>query len=411
MSEAAPARSWPGCGPRSLLGRRGRWSGRSRPATSAERSPRGAASSSGTSTSRRAATSRSRRTTTPRRTPRNHALGRRGARDAVDDLLDQPFGNWHVDTATETHQLRVTKKGEAVVHTRARAGRPACSPSATTTGDKNRLLAEDDPVFRALGLSDHEGRMKSSRHSKYRQVEEFLRILDTSIGDALAKGHLRTPTPEQSLEIVDLGCGNAYLTFVTERYLTHVRGLPVHLTGIDQRETSREHNAQIARDLGVEATFRRLARPSKGPSLPTHRPTSCSPCTPATRPPTTPWPGPSSGAPRWSWPRRAAITTSPHSSARRPRPRRTRCSRGTASCASGSPTPSPTACVPRSTGTRATASTSCSSSAAITPRATPCSGPSAPGGRSRVAPPARSTTSLVTTWGVRPRLGEKLLDA
>jgi SAM-dependent methyltransferase len=183
----------------------------------------------------------------------NHAVGD-DARTAVDDLLDQPFGNWHVDTATETHQLRVTKKGVAVVHTRARQADQAAL-TRDHDRDKGRLLPEDDPVFRALGLSDHEGRMKPSRQSKYRQVEEFLRILDASIGDALDKGHVRTPTPERPLEIVDLGCGNAYLTFVTERYLTHVRGLPVHLTGIDQREKSREHNAQLARDLGVEATF------------------------------------------------------------------------------------------------------------------------------------------------------------
>jgi SAM-dependent methyltransferase len=183
----------------------------------------------------------------------NHVVGD-PARAAVDALLDEPFGNWHVDTATETHQLRVTKKGEAVVHTRAQQS----DPSALVRDhdrDKSRLLAEDDPVFRALGLSDHEGRMKPSRQSKYRQVEEFLRILDASIGDALDKGHLRQPTPEQPLQIVDLGCGNAYLTFVTERYLTHVRGLPVHLTGIDQREQSREHNEQISRELGVDATF------------------------------------------------------------------------------------------------------------------------------------------------------------
>jgi hypothetical protein len=183
----------------------------------------------------------------------NHALGD-AARSAVDDLLDQPFGNWHVDTTGETHQLRVTKKLEAVVHTRAREA----DLTGLTRGhdrDKARLLDEDDPVFRALGLSDHEGRMKPTRQSKYRQVEEFLRILDASIGDALAKGHLRTPTLDQPLQIVDLGCGNAYLTFVTERYLTHVRGLPVHLTGVDQREQSREHNEAIARELGVAATF------------------------------------------------------------------------------------------------------------------------------------------------------------
>jgi hypothetical protein len=54
---------------------------------------------------------------------------------------------------------------------------------------------------------------------------------------------------------VDLGCGNAYLTFVTERFLSHVRGLPVHLTGIDQRDQSRTHNEKIAGELGVDATF------------------------------------------------------------------------------------------------------------------------------------------------------------
>jgi SAM-dependent methyltransferase len=182
----------------------------------------------------------------------NHAAGD-PARAALDDLLDQPFGNWHVETTTQTHQLRVTKKGEADVHTRARAGE--ADVDREHDRDKGRLLPEDDPVFRVLGLSDHEGRMKPSRQGKYRQVEEFLRILDASIGDALGKGHLRRPTPDEPLRIVDLGCGNAYLTFVTERFLSHVRGLPVHLTGIDQRDQSRTHNEKIAGELGVDATF------------------------------------------------------------------------------------------------------------------------------------------------------------
>jgi SAM-dependent methyltransferase len=182
----------------------------------------------------------------------NHAVGE-PARTALDDLLEQPFGNWHVETTTETHQLRVTKKGEAVVHTRARL--EDAEVDRDHDRDKGRLLHEDDPVFRALGLSDHEGRMKPSRQGKYRQVEEFLRILDASVGDALEKGHLRRPSPEEPLQVVDLGCGNAYLTFVTERFLTHVRGLPVHLTGIDQRVQSRAHNEKLASELGVDATF------------------------------------------------------------------------------------------------------------------------------------------------------------
>src|SRR3954453_10015981 len=183
---------------------------------------------------------------------RNHRVGD-AASAAGDDPLGLPFGNWHVDTTTETHQLRVTKKGEAVVHSQRRTGETPVDRDHDR--DKGRLLPEDDPGFRALGLSDHQGRMKPSRQGKYRQVEEFLRILDASITDALDKGHLRRPPPEEPLQVVDLGCGNAYLTFVTERFLTHVRGLPVHLTGIDQREQSRDHNERLAVGLGVEATF------------------------------------------------------------------------------------------------------------------------------------------------------------
>jgi SAM-dependent methyltransferase len=52
--------------------------------------------------------------------------------------------------------------------------------------------------------------------------------------------------------VVDLGCGNAYLTFAAHRYLTHVRGLPVHTTGIDVKAQSREHNTAVAAGLGLE---------------------------------------------------------------------------------------------------------------------------------------------------------------
>ncbi|MCD4533594.1 SAM-dependent methyltransferase [Nocardioides sp. cx-169] len=181
----------------------------------------------------------------------NHALA--AAPAAVDELLREPFGNWHVETLTEVHQIRVTKKLEAMAHTSARA--EAAEVDRGHDRDKDRLLPESDPVFRALGLSDAQGRMKPSRHAKYRQVEEFLRLLDSSITDAITKGRLRRPTPEEPLRIADLGCGNAYLTFAAERFLTSVRGLPIHLTGVDVREQSRDHNAVIAAELGAGAEF------------------------------------------------------------------------------------------------------------------------------------------------------------
>jgi SAM-dependent methyltransferase len=182
----------------------------------------------------------------------NHPAGEQAAA-AVAGLVAQPFGNWHVETVTESHQLRVTKKGDAVVHSRQQA--VPVDLDLSHDRDKGRLLAEDDPVFRALGLADEHGRIKPSRQAKYRQVEEFLRILDAALGDAMDKGHLRRPTPAEPLRIADLGCGNAYLTFAAQRFLTAVRGLPVRVTGVDVREQSRRHNADLAAGLGIDADF------------------------------------------------------------------------------------------------------------------------------------------------------------
>jgi SAM-dependent methyltransferase len=182
----------------------------------------------------------------------NHLVGD-AARNAVDDLLDEPFGNWHVDTTGELHQLRVTKKGEALLHSRPRQEEVEADHGHDR--DKQRLLPEDDPVLVALGISDQQGRVKPSRQAKYRQVEEFLRILDVAVRDAIDKGHLRRPTDDQPLRVVDLGCGNAYLTFAAHRYLTHVRGLPVTMTGVDVKEQSRDHNSEVAAGLGVGAAF------------------------------------------------------------------------------------------------------------------------------------------------------------
>ena len=187
----------------------------------------------------------------------NHALGE-DARAVVDALLAEPFANWHVDTTDATHQLRVTKKGAPLLHTAART--EAVELSRDHDRAKDRLLAEDDPVLVALGISDAQGRVKPTRQAKYRQVEEFVRLLDASLGEALEQGHVRTPTPDDPLRIVDLGCGNAYLTFAAHRFLTAPpaeggRGLPVRMTGVDVKQQSADHNTQVAAGLAIEADF------------------------------------------------------------------------------------------------------------------------------------------------------------
>lgn len=153
--------------------------------------------------------------------------GAGGAAPTVDALLEEPFGNWHVETTTETIQLRVTKKGEAQVH------RAVAAHAQHTSHDraKPHLIDPGDPLFAALGAGA----------SKRRQVDAFLHMLDGALQDA--------PLPrDRPLHVVDLGCGNAYLTFAAYRYLA-ARG-PVRVTGVDLRPQARERNNALAAQLG-----------------------------------------------------------------------------------------------------------------------------------------------------------------
>ena len=182
-----------------------------------------------------------------------HVSNHEDAGAALDELLGEPFSNWHVETTTHTHQLRVTKKGRPLIHSAARA--EPVAPDRGHDHAKQRLLPPDHPVLQALGISDAQGRVKPSRQAKYRQVEEFLRALSVAIEDATSAGKLRVPTPEEPLQLVDLGCGNAYLTFAAHAWLRDQ--MPVRLVGVDVKEQSRQHNTDVARALGVsdELTF------------------------------------------------------------------------------------------------------------------------------------------------------------
>ncbi len=187
---------------------------------------------------------------------RNHRVGTDAER-AVDELLRWPFANWHVDASTATLQVRVTKRGDALVHRRA----PDADLPPTHAHDraKARLVGAAEPWLHAIGIADHEGRVKPSRQAKYRQIEEFVRLLAPAVDDALASGRLRHPTPTEPLRIVDLGCGNAYLTFATFRHLSSAGDLPVHLVGVDQNRHSRDRNTALAQELGWDREMSFLA--------------------------------------------------------------------------------------------------------------------------------------------------------
>jgi SAM-dependent methyltransferase len=159
------------------------------------------------------------------------------AEQVVNDLVAEPFGNWHIDTVDEQLQLRVTKRGEAQLH------RAPSNREAVTAHDrrKPRVVDPSSPFLFELGVTTSAGAVKAGKKDKYHQVEEYVRALRPVV-----------PAGSGRVRVVDLGCGNAYLTFATYAELAS-SGRPVELVGVDVKEQSRSHNESVATRLGWDS--------------------------------------------------------------------------------------------------------------------------------------------------------------
>ena len=169
------------------------------------------------------------------------------------ELLESGYANILVEHITGSLSIRITKKGEALIH----EDNTPREQNLEHDRAKERLLDPSDPYLIEVGISDAKGALKPTRADKYRQVEEFLRLLVPTLNSAITAGHIAQPTAQAPLTIADLGCGNAYLTFATHQYLTSI-GMPVSVVGIDIRPESLKRNTEIAGKLGISKsiTFR-----------------------------------------------------------------------------------------------------------------------------------------------------------
>ncbi len=169
---------------------------------------------------------------------------------AVDELLNSGYANITVETTNEAYSVRITKSGDAQVHTEERAS----EQNLVHDKKKDRLLDASDPFLREVGIADAKGVIKPSRQDKYKQVEEFLRLLSPTLKAAIEARQIHKPTTDNPLRITDLGCGHAYLTFAAHQFLMK-SGIPVLVTGIDVRPDSRDRNNAIAQNLGIAQTI------------------------------------------------------------------------------------------------------------------------------------------------------------
>ena len=114
----------------------------------------------------------------------NHAVADAAA--VIGALLADHFANAHLFTTQQTVELRTNNKGEA----RLFRGKATLSTAPPPQHDRVRRYVLDPakaPYLRELGIVGAEGKVRSAKADKYRQLQSIIKILD----DLVRKSDLR----------------------------------------------------------------------------------------------------------------------------------------------------------------------------------------------------------------------------
>jgi len=174
------------------------------------------------------------------------------ARARLDEVLSLPFASIAVQSISGEHLFQITKKGRAILHKSKTA--PEVVHSLAHDASKQLALpaGQPDAFLQATGVMDEQGRVRPSMHDKFTQVNEFLKLLEhTGELDRL---------PDRPVQILDCGCGSAYLSFAAYHYLNAVLHIPARLVGIDMNETLIRKDNEESAQLGFAgACFERAS--------------------------------------------------------------------------------------------------------------------------------------------------------
>lgn len=110
---------------------------------------------------------------------------------------------------------------------------------------KRYILEEGIPVpfLIDLGVQTGDGKIMRARYDKFRQINRFLEFIEDI---------LPTLPKEETVRILDFGCGKSYLTFAMYYYLHCLKEYDVEITGLDLKEDVIDNCNQLAAKYGYE---------------------------------------------------------------------------------------------------------------------------------------------------------------
>ena len=121
---------------------------------------------------------------------------------------------------------------------------PTNNNNQTTSSLLNRdyyiKVGKADKILKEIGIMSKDGKIKNDKIRKFNQIDHYVELFE-GILDKLPRN--------ETLTILDCGCGKSYLTFVLNYYLTEVKKRKCYFIGLDYSESVIESSKKMAKHL------------------------------------------------------------------------------------------------------------------------------------------------------------------
>lgn len=144
----------------------------------------------------------------------------------INELLLNDFRQMMFYDINKDYQVLISKKGKIKI-IESKATRKL--DSLDHNYQKKYLIAEGQPCdfLIELGIMDSLGKVKPSKYNKFRQINRFLELVEDVVNSF---------DYNETVKIVDFGCGKSYLTFALYYYLVKMKTYEVDIIGLDLKQ-------------------------------------------------------------------------------------------------------------------------------------------------------------------------------
>lgn len=167
--------------------------------------------------------------------------------ERIFSYMREDFKQLEAESRREKVTVLVSKKGKVTIKQQKFQNKEEGQlPDLSHNRRKKYILEEGKavPFLIDLGVQTKEGKIVRAKYDKFKQINRYLEFVE-DILPVFAK--------QDSIHIIDFGCGKSYLTFALYYYLHELKGYEASITGLDLKADVIEHCSSLAAQYGYES--------------------------------------------------------------------------------------------------------------------------------------------------------------